>query len=458
MTSNFKPGTCSNTCQPEVQRMLTTCLNKKIPNIPPGNPLAGQIFARNRASLIAKGMTQAGCPVTLPAKPTVPTPVPTPKATAKFYKYTVQHATRASCPMENDAGSHSNILSQSQAQQLCDYNPRCKSFVFSGHTGRQNNGGGDTFPEMMWMCNALPTSQKTFKTTDPGWMVAVKIMPEVPSSAPTPAPTPTPAPPTPSPTASPTMPTPAPAPTTAPTPAPTPDPTVRHVMGSELVLQTSLATFNTDREREFKTALQRALGVPADIAQVHLLGTTAESASSVRVKFRVDTTIPKGKLKSHGPSSPRFAHAVAKQLETYNMFIAGVPSIAPPSPAPTPAPTQVQQMSMNLMVMVVAASMLLVFTVFFIIQSRSSSGDSQAGVPMSPAGRSAVQPVSFQRAAATPQYQRIASEQAPKSNNAYNQMSMQTQLPAGEVPDYSGGASSKAIASAYDNADDDDEF
>lgn len=61
MGTNFQKGSCDNHCEPAVEAMLLSCVEKKIPNIPKGNPLAGKIFHMKRAKLIRQGMVQAGC-------------------------------------------------------------------------------------------------------------------------------------------------------------------------------------------------------------------------------------------------------------------------------------------------------------------------------------------------------------------------------------------------------------
>ena len=61
MSTNFQKGSCDTHCEPAVEEMLMSCVEKRIPDIPKGNPLAGKKFHMKRAKLIRQGMVQAGC-------------------------------------------------------------------------------------------------------------------------------------------------------------------------------------------------------------------------------------------------------------------------------------------------------------------------------------------------------------------------------------------------------------
>jgi len=85
MASNFKSGTCMDAvCRPIVEDMLSACIGWRIPDFPPGNPLAGRPFRADRAAGIRAGMNRAGCHVRSikllqQRRPTrSPTPAPTP--------------------------------------------------------------------------------------------------------------------------------------------------------------------------------------------------------------------------------------------------------------------------------------------------------------------------------------------------------------------------------------------
>jgi hypothetical protein len=62
MVTNFQPKSCTkDVCLPAVSAMLDHCVGRKIPDIPKGNPLAGNPFAKKRGEMIRQGMMQAGC-------------------------------------------------------------------------------------------------------------------------------------------------------------------------------------------------------------------------------------------------------------------------------------------------------------------------------------------------------------------------------------------------------------
>jgi hypothetical protein len=62
MLENFKKDSCSETqCTPYFERMISACLNLKIPDIPPDNSLAGVIMTTQHAANEIIAMNQAGC-------------------------------------------------------------------------------------------------------------------------------------------------------------------------------------------------------------------------------------------------------------------------------------------------------------------------------------------------------------------------------------------------------------